>query len=183
MTEWLVNPRVQVPVSPRQRLRQRRSCFLCLWETHWQHQDVSALLKGTATEDRLKCVSSHCEAAHRQNLYALSVRTVKWVRENVCNCVCASSEKRAVIFVCLRVCVFVWPTYAHTHTHRTQPLCQTAYGMKSFTPAVAGLLAPDHCQNSPTHTKKTTHTHIPVNIANRALDFSTAKRGLLFLVI
>ena len=71
------------------------------------------------------CVSSHCDAAHRQNLYALSVRTVKWVRKNVkkvCNCVCASSEKRAVIFVCLHVCLCDncdRHTCAHTHTERS----------------------------------------------------------------
>lgn len=47
-------------------------------------------------------------------------------------------------------------TKALTNTHRMWPLCQTAYGMKSFTPAVAGLLAPDQCQHS---LPQNTHTH------------------------
>lgn len=42
-------------------------------------------------------------------------------------------------------------THSHTHSHSDRSPCQTAYGMKNFTPAVAGLLAPDHCQRSHTH--------------------------------
>lgn len=37
-----------------------------------------------------------------------------------------------------------------------RPLYQAAYGMRSFMPAVAGLLAPDHCQQGP---PQNAHTH------------------------
>ncbi len=102
-------------------------------------------------------------------------------------CLCFKWEESSHLWVCVCVCVCVkivtttttqahtharahmhartcthTQTHTHTHTHRTRSLCQTAYGMKSFTPAVAGLLTPDHCQHNPphnTHTHARTHTH------------------------
>lgn len=44
-----------------------------------------------------------------------------------------------------------------------RPLYQAAYGMQSFTPAVAGLLAPDHCQQGPPQNAHT-HAHTPDQI-------------------
>lgn len=46
--------------------------------------------------------------------------------------------KRAALCVCVRV--------KNTHTHTDWHRSQTLSGMKSFTPTVAGLQAPDQCQ-------------------------------------
>lgn len=60
-------------------------------------------------------------------------------------CLCFKRERSR------RLCAYVI-TVNTTLTHTESGLCQTAYGMRSFTPAVAGLPPPDQSQSSP-------HTH------------------------